>query len=266
MMKIYLIRNNLLLLIIFFIQSCDFTPRLNKEILKAQEYIREQEYDKATAQYERILDRSLPNDIKVKIYYQLGELYSIHMNQYKRAILFLDKIQEISEDLIWVVKAEEKMAEIHFTYLKNFQKASFHYERLTNFRPKLDKNDFFEYRLALSMMNDDELKKSYDLFEKITKNSRHEYNTRSFFYMGLIKFKEKKWDESIASWRIYLKVEKNRSNIVQTVFLMANAYETNEELKKAYNLYYSILAEYPNSSVLKNRLNSIYNRRIARKR
>ena len=47
---------------------------------------------------------------------------------------------------------------------------------------------------------------------------------------------------------------------------MGNAYETMEELKKAYNIYYSILGEYPNNDVIKNRLNSLYKRRIARKR
>jgi len=47
---------------------------------------------------------------------------------------------------------------------------------------------------------------------------------------------------------------------------MANAYEMLEKLKEAYNLYYSILGEYPNTKVIQNRLNSIYARKIARKR
>ena len=67
-------------------------------------------------------------------------------------------------------------------------------------------------------------------------------------------------------WDKYISLEKRRDNIVQTKFLMGNAYETMEELKKAYNIYYSILGEYPNNDVIKNRLNSLYKRRIARKR
>ena len=47
---------------------------------------------------------------------------------------------------------------------------------------------------------------------------------------------------------------------------MANAYETMERLKKAYDLYYSLLGKYPNTEVIKNRLNAIYERKIARKR
>ena len=47
---------------------------------------------------------------------------------------------------------------------------------------------------------------------------------------------------------------------------MANSYESLENLKSAYNIYYSILGEYPNTEVIQNRLKGIYNRRIARKR
>ena len=47
---------------------------------------------------------------------------------------------------------------------------------------------------------------------------------------------------------------------------MANAYETMERLKEAYNIYYSIVGEYPNNEVIKARLNSIYERKVARKR
>ena len=56
------------------------------------------------------------------------------------------------------------------------------------------------------------------------------------------------------------------NQLVDALILMANAYETMENLKNAYNLYYSLLGEYPNTQVLQNRLSSIYERQVARKR
>jgi hypothetical protein len=47
---------------------------------------------------------------------------------------------------------------------------------------------------------------------------------------------------------------------------MANAYETMENLSKAYSIYYSIQGEYPNTKVIQNRLNSVYQRKVAKKR
>jgi hypothetical protein len=64
----------------------------------------------------------------------------------------------------------------------------------------------------------------------------------------------------------YIKRETRKDNVVQAKFVLANALENLEELKKAYNMYYSILSDYPNIDVIKNRLKSIYKRRVARKR
>ena len=84
--------------------------------------------------------------------------------------------------------------------------------------------------------------------------------------LGIVSFKKKQWKIAINYWNKYIKKEKRQDNIVRTKFLMANAYETIENLEKAYNIYYSILGEYPNTKVIKNRLNAIYERKIARRR
>ena len=47
--------------------------------------------------------------------------------------------------------------------------------------------------------------------------------------------------------------------IVTTKFLWQMPMKRAEKLKEAYNTYYSILGEYPNSSVIKRRLDSFTN-------
>ena len=77
--------------------SCmlDFTPRIHKDILKAQQLILEQKYQYAISIYERILKESPEDKIKVKIYYQLGELFSINLSKngvvFSRFSLLLDR-------------------------------------------------------------------------------------------------------------------------------------------------------------------------------
>ena len=114
-----------------------------------------------------------------------------------------------------------------------------------------------------------ELNKSSEaikIFERIQQDKNHQYYVKTFFQLGMIFFEEKKWDKAISYWKEYIQIETRKDSIVRTKFLMANAYETMELLKKAYNIYYSILGEYPNTKVIKNRLESIYNRRVSRKR
>ena len=165
-----------------------------------------------------------------------------------------------------VGKAQERIGEINFNYLKDFKSSQRTYLKLVNFTPRLERFDFYQFRYALSLHHDQSYSLSIKQFEKIQSNSSHEYFVASFYQLGITYFNQKKWKRAIFLWKEYLKREKRRDNIIQTKFLMGNAYETMENLKKAYDLYYSILGEYPNTEVLQNRLNAIYNRRVARKR
>lgn len=250
----------------FIIASCDFTPRLHKQILLAQKYVISHRYENAVNQYEKILEERPPKDIKLKIYYQLGELYYIHLAMFEKAVHYYNLIKENTQDPLWLVKSEEKMGEINYTYLKEYDQSINNYKNLSEFIPKLKRLDFYQYRLASSHMLLNKLEQALEVYSLIQKNGNHEFYVKTLYDVGMIYFQKKDWAKAIVYWNEYIKVEKRKDNLVQTKFLMANAYETMERLKKAYNLYYSILGEYPNNEVILNRLNSIYERRVARKR
>lgn len=246
--------------------SCDFTPRLSKDILTAQEYIQSREYQKAAARYEDILKESLAQDIRLKINYQLAELYSTYLNDQPKALKYYSIIKKEADDPLWMVKAEEKIADINFFYLNNYAVAIDSYLRLTQFEPRLNRYDFYRYRLGLSYLNTNKFAEAIDVFEKIQKDVNGEYYAKTYYYIGLVYYQQKEWIKAIAFWREYLKLEKQLDQIVNAKFFMANAYEMLEELKIAYDIYYSIVSQYPYPEVIQNRLNSIYKRRLARKR
>ena len=246
--------------------SCDFTPPLHKKVVKAQEFISSQEYAKAIYQYEELLKGDLPKDMKIKVSYQLGELYSLQMGDNEKAIEYYNAVKEIADDPLWQVKAEEKVGDINFSYLRHYAPSAVSYKRLLSFVPKLAKQDFYEYRLGMSYLNDGQLEKGADIFSTIQKNSNHEYFIQSFYAMGLLYFGQKEWARAIVILKEYIKRETRKENVAEAKFIMANSYEMLEKLKLAYDLYYSILGDYPNTEVVQNRLNSIYNRRIARRR
>lgn len=246
--------------------SCDFTTRLHKDILRAQNYILKQEYQKAIRQYQQILKKAPPDQIKVKIYYQLGELFSTYLSDSKKGIYYFSRIKRVSKDPLWLVKSEERIGEINYIYLKDYKTSIDNYLKLSHFRPKLKKLDFYEYRLALSYLKNDNLKKALNVFNSLLISKEHQYYVNAYYHIGEIYFQKKDWKKAIAYWTKYIKIEKRKDNIIQTKFLIANAYETMEELKRAYNLYYSLLGEYPNTEVVQDRLNSIYARKVARKR
>lgn len=256
----------LALLLVFIISSCDFTPPLSEEVLKAQKYVVNQEYKNAIREYKFILEKNPPQDLRIKIEYQLGDIYSIYLGENLEASLHYKNIIKISKDPLWLVKTEERLGEIYFSYLKDYRSSEKVYKNLSSFNPPLKNNDLYLFNYAMSVFKMKRLKEAAAIFKKISLDKSNKYNVRAIYFRALCFFEEKNWKKTISNLDEYIKKETRKDYIVEAKFIMANAYESGESLKNAYNLYYSILGEYPNTEVIQNRLKAIYSRRIARKR
>lgn len=246
--------------------SCDFTTSIHKDIIKAQEHLAHQEYHHAVLKYEEILKHNPNAKLKVKIVYQLGEIYFLYLNDGEKALFYFSQVRSLTQDKSWLSRVSEKMAEIYFTMIKDYGRAATEYTNLIADNPNTDKIQFYQFQLAISYRKNNDYEKSVEIFNKITADDTHKHHVQSFYELGMAFYYQKKWKEAIASWMEYLKREKRRENIIQAKFMIANAYETNEQLKEAYDIYYSIVGDYPNSNVIKSRLKALYSRRMARKR
>ena len=249
--------------ILLLLASCGFTSGLYEDILKAQELTRQHKFEQADKLYKKIIAKKPSLNIKIKVYFQLGEINSVFLNKSKEAINYYNKVIDISSDPLWHVKSIEKIAYINFENLKNYDEAIKSYNKLITFIPHLERYSEYKFSIAESYFLKRDFKKALKLFEEFKDNSKF-YET--YKYIGLVHFYRSQWKMAIDNWFEYLKREKQKNKIVQVKFLIANAYESDEQLKNAYNIYYSLLGDYPNQEVLKSRLKSIYERRVARKR
>jgi len=259
-------KNSLFVLLIIIITGCDFTSGLHKDILKAQDNINNRQFSQAAKIYENILKRKASKNIRIKIYYQLSEIYSVYLNDYDKAINNLQSIINESNQPLWQVKALERIGEIYFDNMKDYKKSLQVYKNLSDFIPKLENQDLYNFKYAQSLFYSGSYTASNPLFKDLSINGSGISKVRSFYYLGLSHFYDKDWDAAISYWFEYLKRERRKDHIIKVKFLIANAYESSENLKEAYNIYYSIIGEYPNPEVIKTRLNSLYERRVARKR
>ena len=251
---------------IVILSGCGFSPGLYKNIIKAQKHTTNQEFAKAVEVYEDILLKKTEKDVQIKINFQLGEIYSIYLNDYGKALKNYQIIIDESNEPSWQRDALEKMGKIYFERFRDYKKSEKIYDKLTKFLPKRVKHNEYMYRKALSTLHLKKYNKAIESFKKIILLNDPRVSIDSYYSLGLTHFYLQDWDAAINNWFEYLKREKKQNKIIETKFLIGNAYENNEQLKKAYNIYYSILGEYPNQSVIKNRLDSLYKRRIARKR
>jgi tetratricopeptide (TPR) repeat protein len=256
------------IIILYFINlcSCDFRSQLHKEILTAQKLLEQKKYKEAVVIYKRSLKKNPQLKIRDKIYNQISEINLIYLNKPLVSKKFFYKIINESSNLDSIVNALVKIADINFSVINNYKEAVNNYEKLLLFQPRLKNYEFFQFRLSNSYTFDYQNEKAEKLLKKIIKKKNHKYYVDSLSLIGLNSFQSKKWEQAIYYWEEYLKYEENINNIVEIKYLIANCYETQENLKKAYDLYYSILGEHPNTEMIQNRLESIYSRKVARKR
>jgi tetratricopeptide (TPR) repeat protein len=262
----HLFNNFLLILFVLGLSSCDFTSGLNQDILTAQKYVDNQEFSQAVDLYERILKKNPSKVIKTKINYQLAEIYYLYLDEQVKALNYYQFIVDNVDDPLWQVKSLEKIADINFSFSKNFNEAKKAYQVLMQVKPRLKNYDYYYFRIGESFFEMGKYEKARDIFKQILNQPTNPYHVEAFYQMGLIEFYNKNWNEAVEFWLEYLKRERRKDQIVKVKFLIANAYESNEKLKEAYNIYYSLLPSYPNPEVLRARLKSLYARRVARKR
>ena len=253
--------------LLIIVTGCGFSSSLYQDILTAQEYIEKRKFNKAAEIYSSILLKKPSQNVKIKINDQLGDIYSIYLNNYTKSIEHYNNIVQDSTNPTQQVNALEKIGNIYFENLKDYKKSKKIYKKLADFFPALQKKDQYVFKYALSFFYLNEFEQATEILKKIINSkATGDSSVLAYYYLGLSKFYEGKWDEANKYWFEYLKRENRNDRIVKTKFLIANAYESAEKLKEAYNIYYSILGEYPNSEVMENRLKSLYERRVSRKR
>lgn len=251
---------------LFILSSCDFSSNVHKEILDAQALLKELNYAEAAKTYNRISKKIPPSTLKSKVDFQLGDIYSLYLNQQGNAVKVYEKLIQETTDPRWKIKAQEKLGEIHFSFYRNYNESISYYKELYNFFPKLENQDFYHLRLGESYLKNKNYSKAKEAFSTMMKDKNQQYRSRAFYFLGMIHFYEKDWQKAVDYWIEYLRRETKKDELIKTKYLMANAYETMEELQKAYDIYYSLLGEYPNPQVIKDRLKSLYARRKARNR
>ena len=232
----------------------------------AQELVGNHDYDQAADIYERILRKNPSKDLRDKLNYQLAEIYYLYLSQQVNSLKYYQNVVDKVNDPIWQVKSLERIADIQFSFTRNFPESLKAYTKLIEFKPKLTNYDFYYLRIALCYIESNNYEKALPYFINMKNDSNHLFHIESFYYIGLINYYQQKWNESIEEWLEYIKREKLKDKIVKVKFLIANAYESQEKLKEAYNIYYSLLDDYPNPQIIKQRLKTVFDRRMARKR
>jgi tetratricopeptide (TPR) repeat protein len=245
--------------------SCSYSTGLYEDILKAQEFIKSNEYSKASSLYERILDKNPSSEIKNKVLFQLGEINYKHLGQFKKAINYFSIVIKNTNDVLWHVKASEKIADIYMNNIKDYNEAINIYSKLMSFEKKLAKSDFYNFQKAKAFTELKNYKTAIKIYSEII-NNKEEFSKDALNELAKIYFVKRKWKLAIKYWKSFNKVSKNNNKKIIATYFIANSYENLDLLEKSYETYSSLIGKYPNQEILNARLESVYQRRVDRKR
>jgi tetratricopeptide (TPR) repeat protein len=253
------------LILCAFLGGCDFSPKYLKLLKAAQEHVSVHEYDQAILAYEESAEVA-PEEMKIKINYQLGRFYSTYQNNYEKAVAAFDYSSRLSDDPVIKARSLEELGEINFSFLRNYSEARKNYDQLIHFKPELSRIRFYEYRYALTYYHLKEWEKARALLKKISVDNDHEYFAQALYHLGRLEFENKNWSLAIDYMKSYIEKSKEQNEKINARFVMANSYENLNELIKAYNHYNSLLNDFPHPAIIKERMDAIYARRVAKKR
>jgi len=254
----------IVLFLFFGLVTGQFSPKSYQKIIEAQELILQQKYDKALITYEKILQKKIPSEIKTRILIQQSELLSIFLNRPKEAVeSILQAKQEAPEDLPLQLSLDSKLAELYFGVLKDYQKSYVIYKKMSQIIPKIENYDFYRYRSLLSLFFQSKYSLAKEETEKVLKESPDfSFYKECILLLGKIFFYQEDYEQSLKYFAQFLSFEGiAQRQLAETKFLMANAYESLGKLKNAYKFYESTLKHYPNIEVVKQRLNSVFQRK-----
>ena len=262
------LRNPALILILSIpiVTSCDFTTGVSRKILQAQDYVDNHQYQEAIDEYKVLLELNPPKKIQHKIYYQMAEIYSLYLLDGEKALKYYERIEDSLADNQLKKISLAKSAQLAFE-LKKYKKAIKYYENFIdseNFNE--EEKNFFGMQMGISYYEMNDLKNAKRVLSKIADEKENPYRSQAYFYLGQVLSFEYNYDQAIEAWEKSLSFERESSKKIETKFYIANAYERQNKLEKAYKYYYSIIDFYPNPEIIKKRLEHIYQRKVSRRR
>ena len=245
--------------------GCHFNSISHRQIIEAQEYIENRQYNLAKEVLIKSLSGSIKPKNKIKVLHQLGVLYAFYLNDTEKALSSFKQIIELNFDRASTVKATDYLADLLFSKLRDFNEAELYYKKLISYDPKLSKHSFYYLRFVKSLFENFKFKKCLTHLQ-VLKNDKSTDMNELLFFEGMSYFY---LNESQKALKYLKKIDENKlskAKAIEVRFYLGNIYETLEDLEKAYQQYFSIRYAYPNPKVINTRLEKIISRKKAMKR
>src|SRR5690554_6387175 len=102
------------------------------------------------------------------------------------------------------------MADINFSFAKNYKEAVRAYQMLMNVTPQLKDDEYYYFRDGACLFGLVDYQVHRDVFTSILNEPTNPYHVEALKQMGLVEFYNKNWDKAVEHWMDSLKRERRK--------------------------------------------------------
>ncbi len=241
----------------------------------AEKLWQEKNYVAAVGEYEKVVQKDPSSDTGIEAAYRAATTQTLFLNEHIGALRKLNRLIEVNRDHRLAHGANRLIGEILFTKLEQYEQAIQHYEKMLISYPTDPSRDEYTYRIGKAQFHLLKFDDSIRTFRLVTeKYSGTESAKLALFSIGVsnqtkghqlqskeVKLAQEAFKRAVTDYEEFIKKFPTDPLRLDAKFEIGNCLEELENVDAAYEAFESILAEYPNRSVVEMKLRRIRERK-----
>lgn len=187
----------------------------------------------------------------------MAQIYAYHLNRVNDAVILIDNAIALTNNPLRLIKLNEILGDIYFSNLRIFTKSAKVYNELIEIKPRLSNFYEYKYRYAESLFLSNSFQKSLIAFNSLKEEFPESNLSKIQFRIGLINYFLKNYKSAENIFKEIIDGEYNYSYKVKASFYLAGIYEDTNQMELAFKYYNIIKYDYPNTSLINQKINSI---------
>ena len=256
------ILSNLIISLLSF--GCYFNAVGHKDIVDAQSAINLQNFKKAEKKLVSALRSDLSLELRIKALHQLGVVRAFHLNDLIGALKVFKETYQLANTPELKKRSMIYLADLYFSMLRDFEKSAPLYSELYQLE-KIDKikQKYFQRYIKALFENKN--------FNKVVEKLKgHDLSAKSVSILILkslsLYFSENYLDSIKLLSQLELLQNLTKEQLSEIKFFKALILEDQQELRLSYSEYVDIFQLFPNSNLIKLRVDKLIHRKRSSKR
>jgi len=256
--------NGILFFILILFTACRNTSS-SEFLLKAGDALREGKVEEALSYYNRAAERSPNSPTSQEALYFIGRVHRLFKKQPKEALFFFRGAVYQGNMTPYCEKAQETIADIYYSDLKDYKKAIVEFQKLVNQFPgsKLLAEAQFQIAQCYMALGDDE-QAEMEYSALLDRYGAGEYRDAAAYWICVIHFRQGKFAEARKGFENFIALYGDSPLAANAKLGLADTLEEMGETEEAVSVLGSLEKDYPNKEIILRKVDNLLKKKAVR--